>query len=498
MLYDIDKVWMGNLGREKMQDKNNKVQAVVLAAGQGKRMKSDLPKMLHEVLGRSIISRVLDCLSALPIEKIHIVLGHGEKQIRQFLDANLPDVEVVYYRQEPQLGTGHALMQVVPGLSQFDGTLLLTYGDTPLLTSNTLAELLQEHQNAGATLSLLTAKLDDAKNYGRIVRNDKGQLLQIVEDKDATPEQKAIKEINSGIYCFQWPQISNGLAALKNDNQQKEYYLTDLVAWAVKEKHTVASKVAQDVSEVSGINSRAELAEASRLLNERALRKLALDSGVTIVDWQSTWIAPEVEIGKDSTVLPGCYLTGKIEIGASCVIGPQTVMKGPVRIGDRSTVLLSYLTNSQVGADCRVGPFAHLRDNAQAADNVRIGNYVEIKNSQIGSHTNVSHLSYVGDASLGSQVNIGAGTITANYDHVSKLKSRTTMKDGASTGCNAVLVAPVVVGKESVVAAGTVVTKDVPDGALAVGRARQEVKAGWTESKKRKLDGQAATKTGKS
>jgi bifunctional UDP-N-acetylglucosamine pyrophosphorylase/glucosamine-1-phosphate N-acetyltransferase len=367
-----------------------------------------------------------------------------------------------------------------------------------LLTSNTLAELLQEHQNAGATLSLLTAKLDDAKNYGRIVRNDKGQLLQIVEDKDATPEQKAIKEINSGIYCFQWPQISNGLAALKNDNQQKEYYLTDLVAWAVKEKHTVASKVAQDVSEVSGINSRAELAEASRLLNERALRKLALDSGVTIVDWQSTWIAPEVEIGKDSTVLPGCYLTGKIEIGASCVIGPQTVMKGPVRIGDRSTVLLSYLTNSQVGADCRVGPFAHLRDNAQAADNVRIGNYVEIKNSQIGSHTNVSHLSYVGDASLGSQVNIGAGTITANYDHVSKLKSRTTMKDGASTGCNAVLVAPVVVGKESVVAAGTVVTKDVPDGALAVGRARQEVKAGWTESKKRKLDGQAATKTGKS
>ena len=283
------------------------------------------------------------------------------------------------------------------------------------------------------------------------------------------------------------------------EQQSTKGILSDRFGWlGRKRKAYSSSKAALDVSEVSGINSRLELAEACRLLNDRTIKNLALDAGVTVVDPLSTWIAPEVTIGNDSTILPGCYLEGAVEIGANCVIGSHTVIKGPARIGARSTILLSYIVNSTVGSECRVGPFAHLRDGAQAADNVRIGNYVEIKRVRLAAHTNVSHLSYVGDSSLGCQVNIGAGTITANYDHISKAKCRTIIADGASTGSNSVLVAPITIGKNATVAAGTVATRDVPEGALAVGRARQEVKEGWMDSKKAKLSRQVDSKTVKS
>lgn len=457
----------------------------MLAAGQGKRMKSDRPKVLHEILGRAILARVLDALGELELEHIHIVVGHGADQVRAFLDENPPDTPWSAHLQEPQLGTGHALMQVpLDGLA---GTLLVTVADTPLITGATLKKLIDAHRQQEAVVSLLTTVVEDPKSYGRIVRDDCGEVVQIVEDKDATAAQKQIREINPAIYCFEWPAVSAGLSQLSNENKQGEYYLTDLVGWAHHRGLRIGSAVAEDWREVAGINSRLELAEASALLNARAVAHLALESGVTVMDARSTWIAPEVKIGRETVVLPGCLLAGEVEIGESCTIGPHTVMHGPVKVGDRTTVMQSLVVSSEIGSDCRVGPFAHLREGARIADHARIGNYVEIKKSEVGSHTNVSHLSYVGDATLGSEVNIGAGTITANYNHITREKSRTVIGDGAFTGSNSVLVAPVEIGHGASVAAGTVVTRDVPDGALAVGRARQENKASWVERRRSQL-----------
>lgn len=461
------------------------VRAVVLAAGQGKRMKSSRAKVLHDVLGKPIISRIIDALDKVAVEKIHVVVGHAAEQVVSFLQENPGKVEVSTHLQSPQLGTGHALQQVVPDLGSFKGTLLVTVGDTPLLSSETLRELIAAHQRDRAVVSLLTALVDDPKKYGRIIRDRDGHVAKIVEDKDATEAERHIKEVNPAIYCFEWPAVAAGLDSLRNDNVQKEYYLTDLIAWANSQKLPVSSSVVKDWRDVIGINTRVELAEAIRLMRDRVVSNLALESGVTIVDPQSTWISPDVEIGEDTVVLPGCHLTGNISIGRDSVIGPQTVMRGNVRIGDRTTVMQSLVVNSEIGNDCKIGPFAHLRDLATVADKCRIGNYVEIKKSNIASNTNVSHLSYVGDADLGSRVNIGAGTITANYDHLTKNKSRTVIADGASTGSNSVLVAPIKLGVEAVVAAGTVATKDVPDGALAVGRGRQENKEGWVKRKKK-------------
>jgi bifunctional UDP-N-acetylglucosamine pyrophosphorylase/glucosamine-1-phosphate N-acetyltransferase len=467
-------------------DESRSVRAIVLAAGQGKRMKSTRAKVLHEVLGKTILTRILDALDQLQLEKTHIVIGHEAQQIIDFLQQNPAATAYQTHVQEPQLGTGHAVQQVVPDLKGFTGTLLVTVGDAPLLTAQTLREFIDKHQSDKATVSLLTTYVDDPKNYGRIVRDALGHIARIVEDKDASPDEKRIPEINPAIYCLEWPKVAEGLNSLKNDNRQKEYYLTDLIGWAHSEKLTISSMVAMDWREVAAVNSRQELAEVTSLLRDRTLERLMTDAGVTIVDTSGTWIAPEVTIGADTVVLPGCYLTGNIRIGSGCTIGPNTVMQGPVVIGNRTTVAQSLVVNSEVGAECRVGPFAHLREHTVVADKCRIGNFVEIKKSKIASNTNASHLSYVGDATLGSKVNIGAGTITANYDHLTGKKCNTVIEDGASTGSNSVLVAPITIGKEASVAAGTVATKDVPAGALAVGRQRQENKEGWVDRKRKK------------
>jgi bifunctional UDP-N-acetylglucosamine pyrophosphorylase / glucosamine-1-phosphate N-acetyltransferase len=460
------------------------VRAVVLAAGQGKRMKSSRAKVLHDVLGKPIVGWILHALDHLAVEKIHVVIGHQAEQLQEYLSSNPPKQPFATHLQSPQLGTGHALQIVVPDFGNWSGTLLVTVGDTPLLSAKTLGDLIARHQAEKAVVSLLTAKVDDPKKYGRIVRDAKGEVLKIVEDKDATPEEKKLNEVNPAIYCFEWPAIAEGLNSLRNDNQQKEYYLTDLIEWAKKQGHKVSSHLVEDWREVIGINTRVDLAEAISLMRDRVVSHLALESGVTIVDPASTWISPTVEIGEDSVVLPGSYLIGDVKFGRECTIGPHTVTQGKVVVGDRTVVAQSLLVNSEIGSECRVGPFAHVREHAQVSDNCRIGNFVEIKKSSIAKKTNVSHLSYIGDAELGSRVNIGAGTITANYDHMTRTKSRTVIADGASTGSNSVLVAPIKLGVEAVVAAGTVATKDVPDGALAVARARQENKEGWAARKK--------------
>jgi bifunctional UDP-N-acetylglucosamine pyrophosphorylase/glucosamine-1-phosphate N-acetyltransferase len=466
-------------------ERNSKTRAVVLAAGQGKRMKTTRAKVLHEVLGKPILTRILGALDKLGLEKIHVVIGHEGEQIIDFLSKHPPATPYETHWQKPQLGTGHALQQVTAELPSFNGTLLVTVGDAPLVTPSTLSDLLSMHHNEKAAATLLTTCVDDPKNYGRIVRDSGGKISAIVEDKDASEEQKGIREINPAIYCFAWPLMEKGLNSLKNDNRQKEYYLTDLIRWAHDQKLPLSGLVAEDWREVSAVNSRQELADVVELMRDRVVEHL-LREGVTIVDPKQTWIAPEVEIGPDTMVLPGCYLTGDVKIGGGCQIGPHTVITGPVRIGDRTSVIQSHVVNSTIGSDCRVGPFAHMREHAEIDDHCRVGNFVEIKKSTIGSSTNVSHLSYVGDATLGSKVNIGAGTITANYDHYTGKKQRTTIEDGASTGSNSVLVAPISIGKESSVAAGTVANKNVPDGALAVGRVRQENKEGWAQRKRSK------------
>lgn len=457
---------------------------MILAAGKGKRMKSDTPKVLHDVLGLTILSRIINATKSLGAEHLHIVVGHEAEQIRQYIQKNHGDGKVTTHLQEPQLGTGHALMQVVPDLKNFHGDLIVTVGDAPLLSASTFSSLLEKHVSDDAVVTILSAVVEDSKNYGRVLRDARGSVRGIVEDKDATEEEKKVNEINTAIYCFKWPEIEPGLAGLKNDNKQGEYYLPDLAAWAVDQGKKLSASIARDYREVAGINSRVELAEAIRHMRDLTVEKLALESGVTVVDPASVWISPEVEIGQDSVVLPGTHLMGNVRIGSRCTIGPNAVIKGKVVIGDDSAVVLSVVLDSVLGNGCKIGPFSHIREGNDIGNEVRVGNFVELKKTSVGNDTNVSHLSYVGDTTLGSKANIGAGTITANYDHITKQKHKTVIGDGASTGSNSVLVAPVTVGDEAVVAAGSVVTKDVPAGALAVSRARQENKEGWTDRKR--------------
>ena len=462
------------------------LRAVVLAAGQGTRMKSGMAKVLHRVLGKTILARVLDAVHGAGVEKAHLVLGHGKDQIEAHLQSSPPEVSYETHLQEPQLGTGHALMQVVDSLagSGFSGNLIVTVGDAPLLRAETLRALVETHEEENALITVLSTIVDDPKSYGRVVRSKDGKVKAIVEAKDASDEEKKICEVNSAIYCFKWPEAEAGLRQLKNDNVQKEYYLTDLIGWAAAGAGNLSCVVAEHWWEVAGINSRLELAEVTRHLRDHTVRKLALESGVTVVDPESVWIAPEAEIGRDTVVYPGCEITGPVKIGSECQIGPGVTLRGRVELGDRCTVLHSVVLDSILGDDCRVGPFAHVREGNDLAEGVRVGNFVELKKTTVGKKTNVSHLSYVGDAVLGSGANIGAGTITANYDHITKRKCNTTIGDGASTGSNSVLVAPVTVGDGAVVGAGSVITKDVPAGALAVSRAKQVQKEGWADKRK--------------
>ena len=452
-----------------MTKSDPKIRAVILAAGQGKRMKSNTPKVLHQVLGKSILERVIDSVNATQVEKIHIVLGHSHEKIESYLDENKPAVDFKTHLQEPQLGTGHALMQVQDDLNGFEGNLIVTVGDAPLLKGETLKALVETHNKDGATVTILSAVVDDAKSYGRIVRDKDGSVKSVVEAKDATSEEIKIKEINSAIYCFKWPEVEAGLKSLTNDNNQKEYYLTDLVAWPVNKGLKVSAVVAPDWWEVSGVNSRVDLADVVESLRNYTNEKLALESGVTIVDPKSTWIAPEVVIGRDSIIYPGCFIEGNVKIGECAKVGPGTTIRGNVGIGDNAEVIHSIVLNSEIGSNCRIGPYAHVREGNHLADKVRVGNFVELKKANVGSNTNVSHLSYVGDATLGAGVNIGAGTITANYDHITKIKEHTSIGDGASTGSNSVLVAPVSLGRDAVVGAGTV--NQTPDHSLFEGRA---------------------------
>ena len=449
--------------------------AVILAAGKGTRMKSALPKVLHAVGGKSMLRHVMTAAEQAGAKRMLVVVGFGGDKVQAEIGA-----AAEFVLQAEQLGTGHAMMQVQPVLAGFSGTILLLCGDTPLLTGQALLDLVAAHQQSGAAATVLTAKPADATGYGRILRDESGQVLGIVEQKDATAEQKQIGEINTGIYCFEAAPLFAALAGLTCNNAQGEYYLTDVLAILAQAGQQVRAVEVADFQETLGINSRLQLAEAEKILRQRKLVEL-MDSGVTVMDPASTFVDASVSVGEDTVLYPFTWLEGETTIGRDCRIGPNSRISDS-QLGDAVTLHFSYAHECKIAGGVSVGPYVHLRPDTELAAGVKVGNFVEIKNSRVGVGSKLPHLSYIGDADIGSGVNIGCGTITVNYD--GKKKHRTVVGDTAFVGCNSNLVAPVSVGSGAYIAAGSTITKDVPDGALGVGRARQSNIAGWVEKKK--------------
>lgn len=459
-------------------ENNKPMNAIILAAGQGTRLKSPTPKVLHKLFGKSLLERVLRTLEKVSIQQVYLVLGHGRTEVQsavQSWNLSCPIFPVV---QEPQLGTGHAVQQVkLAAANTLNGDVLIATGDAPLFTPDSLQALIETHRQSGNALSLLVADLESPTGYGRVL-TDGGRILGIVEEKDACPEEKAVKTVNTGVYCIDWETISPLLDKISSQNAQGEFYLTDVVALAVAERLPVGGVWLKDSREMLGVNSRADLALCHQVLNIRTQADL-MAAGVTILDPGQTMISPEVQIGQDSVIYPGCYLEGDILVGSRCEIGPQTTLVGRVSIGDDSSVIHSRVKDSTIGSGTTVGPFAHLRDGTALSDHVRVGNFVEVKNTRISHHSNAAHLAYLGDADLGSEVNMGAGSITANYDPIRDTKHKTVIEDGVKVGCNAVLVAPLTVSHDSCVAAGSVITKNVDPWDLAIARPKQTQIPQW-------------------
>jgi bifunctional UDP-N-acetylglucosamine pyrophosphorylase/glucosamine-1-phosphate N-acetyltransferase len=444
------------------------VAVAILAAGKGTRMKSSLPKVLHCLGGRTLIQRVLDSCRPLSPSRRLIIVGYQGEAVKQSLAAEL-DIEFV--EQQQQLGTGHAIQQLLSHLQDFQGDLLVLNGDVPLLRPETLLRLQEIHQTNQNAATLLTAHLPNPKGYGRVFCDGNNLVAQIVEDRDCNDSQKQNNRVNGGIYCFNWQQLSAALPKLTADNDQQEYYLTDVV------QH-LAPVMAVDVTdyrEITGINDRKQLAAADSILQQR-LKEEWMAAGVTLVNPDSITIDDTVKLHPDTIIEPQTHLRGQTVIGSGSRIGPGSLIEDS-QIGENVTILYSVVSDSQVAAGCRIGPYAHLRGQVEVGESCRIGNFVELKKSKLGQNTNVAHLAYLGDATLGDSVNVGAGTITANYDGVRK--HPTTIGSRTKTGANSVFVAPLTLGEDVTIAAGSVITQDVPNGALAIARERQKIIEDW-------------------
>jgi bifunctional UDP-N-acetylglucosamine pyrophosphorylase/glucosamine-1-phosphate N-acetyltransferase len=450
---------------------------VILAAGKGTRMKSRLPKVLHHVAGRPMIEYVLDVSDSFNPRSTVVIVGHGAERVQEALRSRKG---LTFALQEPQLGTGHALLQAEAPLKNARGTLLLLSGDVPALTGRTLRQLLDAHDTATAVATVLTTEVADPHGYGRIVRQN-GRIARIVEERDATDDERRIREINTGIYAFAIAPLFESLRAIGAANAQGEYYLPDLVAIYRRRGLTVETVQTGDVHEVQGINSRSELAEAGAALRRERCEHL-MASGVTIIDPAVTYIGSHVTVGPDTILHPNVYLEGNTTIGSGCEIHAGTRIVDST-IGDRVTILnYCVITSASIDDDVRVGPFAHLRPESQVMEGAHIGNFVELKKTTLGKGSKANHLAYLGDAMIGERVNVGAGTITCNYD--GEKKHPTIIEDGAFIGSDTQLVAPVRVGKGAYVGAGSSIVEDVPAGSLAIARGRQVNKEGWVERKK--------------
>lgn len=443
--------------------------AVILAAGQGTRMKSKLPKVLHKALGKPMVQWVIDCLSEAGVADKIAVLGHGGEQVAQVVEGQ---AQIVY--QTEQLGTGHAVMQAAPALAADNDCVLVICGDTPLLRPQTISQLTAQHQAEGNAVTLLTAHAENPAGYGRIVRNGQ-QIAAIVEQKDASEEEKLISEINTGTYCFDQKFLLQYLSALDTNNAQKEYYLTDLIKIANQHQLPVGGFVLTDFNESLGVNNRVQLAQAEQILRQRKCQEVML-AGVTLLAPEATYIGADVVIGNDTIIYPNVVLEGKTIIGSDNVIGMNCRFVDST-IGNGNDIQSTVIVESVVGNGCKIGPMAYLRPGTVLADTVKIGDFVEVKKSQVGQGSKIPHLSYVGDSVVGSGVNIGCGTITCNYDGVHKYQ--TTIEDGAFIGSNTNLVAPVTVEANAFIGAGSTITRDVAANALALTRAELRVKENW-------------------
>ena len=450
---------------------------VILAAGQGKRMHSDLPKVLHPLAGKALAAHVIDTARGLHPEKLCLVYGHGGDIVRQVLAAE----DISWALQMPQLGTGHAVRQALPYLTAADTTLVLS-GDVPLIQGETLQRLVHEARNA---LAILTVEPDDPTGYGRIVRNAAGEVVRIVEQKDATPEERNIREINTGIMAMPTARLGEWIDRLSNDNAQKEYYLTDIVGMAVAEGLPVRTAQPRYTWEVLGINSKVQLAELERIY-QRWLAGQLMKQGVRLADPARIDVRGELVCGRDVFIDVNCVFEGRVTLGDGVEVGPNCVLKDAVVEAGSRLAAFTHVEDAVVGAHGRIGPFARLRPGTVLAEDVHIGNFVEIKKSSFAAHAKANHLAYIGDASVGQRVNIGAGTITCNYDGVNK--HQTIIEDDAFIGSDTQLVAPVTVGRGATLGAGTTLTKDAPADSLTVSRARQTSIAGW------KRDGKGAGK----
>jgi bifunctional UDP-N-acetylglucosamine pyrophosphorylase / glucosamine-1-phosphate N-acetyltransferase len=447
----------------------------ILAAGKGTRMKSRLPKVLHELGGRSLLEHVLGCATTLQPQRQLVIVGYGSDEVRNALCQHQAQHQaqhpVTFVEQTEQLGTGHAVQQIIPHLQDFEGDVLVLNGDVPLLRPQTLQGLVQTHQQHGNAATILTAQLAAPKGYGRVFCEAGNRVTQIIEDRDCTPEQRQNQRVNAGIYCFKWSELARVLPQLQTDNDQKEYYLTDVVKFMTP---VMAVDVA-DEQEILGINDRLQLATAADILQTR-IKETWMAAGVTLIDPHSITIDDTVQIEPDVIIEPQTHLRGQTSIATGSRIGPGSLIENS-QIGENVTVRYSVITDSRVQAQTSIGPYAHLRGHVALGQGCRVGNFVELKNSTLGDRTNVAHLSYLGDTTAGTRVNIGAGTITANYDGVKK--HQTVIGDRTKTGSNSVLVAPITIGSDVSIAAGSTVTENVPDDCLVIARSRQVVKPGW-------------------
>ena len=420
-----------------------KIKSIILAAGKGTRMKSETPKVLHKIFNKEILGYVLGAANNTgKVTENYVIVGHCAQEVEDYVTKNYNNAKCRL--QSPQLGTGHAAYQAYEDLKGFDGDVLILNGDIPLLTSETLLKFIDTHRKNNAALTVMSAIFENPYNYGRIVRDENGNLKAIVEEKDTTDEQKKIKEINTGVYILDWQKVHEAFLNLDSNNAQHEYYLTDIVKWTINQGLKAQSYVMENPEESYGINSKKQLAEAAKILKNRVMDKL-FEQGVTIVDPDTTYISPETEIEADVIIYPCTYIEGK----------------------------------NKIAKGCKIGPFARLRGDVELGEGVKIGNFVEIKKSKIKAHTNVCHLSYVGDSTLGSNVNIGAGTITANYNHITKEKFQTVIDDNASTGSNSVIVAPAHIGENASIGAGSVISKNVEANALGLTRAPLRIVKDW-------------------
>jgi len=446
---------------------------IILAAGEGKRMKSRTPKVLHALCGRSMLGHALAAARDLDPERLVVVVGHARDQVAPEVDRLEPEATIVV--QEQQLGTGHAVRMVTEAAGVIGGVVVVTYGDMPLLRSQTLQDLVSAHQADGNAATVLTAKVADPKGYGRIVRDRAGAFLRIVEDADAAPEERSIQEINSGCYAFEGALLADAIKRVATNNAQSQEYLTDVLDILRGEGHPIGSLVATDAGEIQGVNDRVQLATARRELNDRLLRQHMLD-GVTIVDPATTWIDVTVTIGQDAEIRPNTVLAGDTSIGEGALVGPNCVLEDTL-VGPAAELLNVVSRKASIGMGATLGPNAYLRPETVIGDRAHIGSHVELKKSTVGTGAKVPHLTYVGDATIGAGANIGAGTIFANYD--GQRKSPTTVGENAFVGSNTVLIAPVTVHDGAYTAAGSAICEDVEAGDLGIARGRQHNSDGW-------------------